>query len=29
MAETTRTKRPEVKIAVKDFETLTVYCKRC
>lgn len=27
MAGTTRAKRPEVKIAVKDFEALTVYCK--
>lgn len=27
MAGTTRAKRPEVKIAVKDFEALTVYSK--
>ena len=27
MANTTRAKRPEIKIAVKDFEALSTYCK--
>lgn len=27
MATTTRAKRPEIKIAIKDFEALSVYCK--
>lgn len=27
MAAITRTKRPEIKIPVKDFNDLTIYCK--